>query len=165
MSSRGRRFLLFIPLWVALGLACAAAAAGSPASSASGTFAYLSATFNGVHVDGGNTMVDDLTATVSYTGTFSGTSTVQGMLILHADGTANFHDLETFTGTVNGVPGTVTFRLAGTTNRDGVVNATDAIVSATGALADLHGALSLVGTVPNPNGPVGTYSGEFRPGS
>jgi hypothetical protein len=165
MSSRGRRFLLLIPLSVVLGLACVATAAASPPSSASGTFAYLSATFNGVHVDGGNTIIDDLSATVSYTGTFSGTSTVEGMLILHADGTANFHDLETFTGTVNGVPGTVTFRLEGTTNRVGVVNGTDAIVSATGALAGLHGVLSFVGTVPSPNGPVGSYSGEIQTGS
>lgn len=165
MSSRGRRFLLLIPLSVALGLAYVATAAASPPSSASGTFAYLSATFNGVRVDGSNTIIDDLSATVSYTGTFSGTSTVEGMLILHADGTANFHDLETFTGTVNGVPGTVTFRLEGTTNRAGVVSGTDAIVSATGALADLHGVLSLVGTVPSPNGPVGSYSGEIQGGS
>jgi hypothetical protein len=165
MSSRGRRLLLLIPLSVVLGVARVGAAAASPPSSASGTFAYLSATFNGVHMDGGNTIIDDLRATVSYTGTFSGNSTVQGMLILHPDGTANFHDLETFTGTVNGVPGSVTFRLEGTTNREGVVNATDAIVSATGELAGLHGVLGLVGTVPNPNGPVGMYSGAIQAGS
>jgi hypothetical protein len=161
MSSTGRRLLLLLPLAALLAVACVAAAAASPPTPASGTFAYLAATFNGVRSEGGNTIIDDLSASVSYTGTFSGTSTVQGTLILHADGTANFRDVETFTGTVNGVPGTVTFRLEGRTDRAGVVNATDAVVSATGALADLHGVLSLVGTVPSPNGPVGTYSGQI----
>ena len=165
MSSRGRRFVLLIPLSVVLGQACVAAAAASPPSSASGTFTYVSATFNGVHVDGGNTVIDDLSATVAYTGTFSGTSSVEGMLILHADGTANFHDLEIFTGTVNGVPGSVTFRLEGTMNRAGVVNATDTVVNATGALEGLQGVLSLSGTVPSPNGPVGSYSGGIQVGS
>ena len=49
---------------------------------------------------------------MSYTGTFSGTSALHGILIFHADGSANAHDVETFTGTVNGVPGTVTSRRA-----------------------------------------------------
>jgi Protein of unknown function (DUF3224) len=165
MSSTGRRFQLLLPLAVLLAVACVTGAAASPPTSASGTFAYVAATFNGVRMEGGNTIIDDLSATVSYSGTFSGTSTVQGTLILHGDGTVNFRDVETFTGTVNGVPGTVTFRLEGTTNRAGVVNATDAIVSATGGVAGLHGVLSLVGTVPNPNGPVGTYSGQIQSGS
>jgi len=165
MSTKAQIRLLLTTACVFVAAAAAGGASASPPSSASGTFTYLSATFNGVHVHGGNTIIDDLSATVSYTGTFSGTSTVEGMLILHADGTANFHDLETFTGTVNGVPGSVTFRLEGRTNRAGVVNATDAIVGATGALAGLHGVLSLVGTVPNPNGPVGSYNGEIQTGS
>ena len=163
MFSKGRRFLLLVPLAALLAVVCVAGAAASPPTPASGTFAYVAATFNGVRSEGGNTIIDDLSATVSYTGTFSGTSTVQGTLILHADGTANFRDVETFTGTVNGLPGTVTFRLEGTTNRAGVVNATDAVVSATGALAGLHAVLGLVGTVPSPIGPVGTYTGQIQP--
>jgi hypothetical protein len=164
MFSKARRFLLLVPLATFLAVAGVTAAVAAAPTPATGTFTYVAATFNGVRVEGGNTIIDDLNATVSYTGTFDGTSTVEGKLILHADGTANFHDLETFTGTVNGTPGTVTFRLEGTTNRAGVVNATDTIVSAAGALAGLHGVLSLVGTVPNPNGPVGTYNGELQTG-
>lgn len=163
MFSKDRRFLLLVPLAALLAVVCVTGAAASPPMSASGTFAYVAATFNGVRSEGGNTIIDDLSATVSYSGTFSGTSTVQGTLILHADGTANFRDVETFTGTVNGVPGTVTFRLEGTANRAGVVNATDAVVSATGALTGLHGVLGLVGTVPSPIGPVGTYTGQIQP--
>ena len=54
-------------------------------------------------------LIIDVSATAAYTGTFVGTSTINGTLIIHADGSTNFHDTEVFTGTVNGVPGTVTF--------------------------------------------------------
>jgi hypothetical protein len=162
--SRTARLLPLLSIAVLLGLGTAAAAA-SPPMSAQGTFAYLASTFGGVRVEGGNTIIDDLSATVSYTGTFSGTSTLHGKLILHADGTANFHDVETFTGTVDGIPGTVTLSLEGATHPNGAVEATDTVLRATGALADLHGVLDLVGTVPSPSGPVGTYSGQLHTGS
>ena len=136
---------------------------GTPSISASGTFTYTSSTFNSIRSAGGNTIID-LSATVSYTGTFTGTSTLQGTLILHPNGTANFQDVETFTGTVNGVPGTVTLRLDGHTDRAGVITARDVITSATGELAGLHGVLSEVATL-GADGPVGTYSGEIVAGS
>ena len=69
------------------------------------------------------------------------------MLIIHADGSANFHDVEVFTGTVNGVPGTVTFNLNGLNDSELAVHATATIVGATGGLAGLHGVLHEVGTV------------------
>lgn len=161
---RTTRLLPLLPIAVLLGIGSTAAIA-SPPTSASGTFTYLASTFDGVRVEGGNTIIDNLSATVSYTGTFSGTSTLHGKLILHADGTANFHDVETFTGSVDGVPGTVTLSLEGATHPNGVVDATDTILRATGALTSLHGVLDLVGTVPSPSGPVGTYSGQFHTGS
>src|SRR5438105_8865224 len=127
---------------------------GTPSISASGTFTYTSSTFNSTRSAGGNTFID-LSATVSYTGTFSGISTVQGTLIIHADGSANFYDVETFTGTVNGVTGTVTFNLTGRNGPSVDIGATDTIVSATGDLAGLHGVLSEVATL-GANGPIGT---------
>jgi Protein of unknown function (DUF3224) len=163
-TTTAKRLLALTPIAALLAVICVTAAASQPAT-ATGTFTYLASTFNGVRFEGGNTIIDDLHATVSYTGTLSGTSTLQGKLILHADGTANFHDIETFTGTVAGVPGSVTLRLEGATNPNGVVNATDTVLSSTGALANLHGVLDLVGTVPNPSGPVGTYSGWVRAGN
>jgi Protein of unknown function (DUF3224) len=77
---------------------------------------------------------------------------------------ANFHDVEIFTGTVNGVPGTVTFNLNGSNDPTAALKATDTIVSATGDLAGLDGVLNEVGTV-GPNGPVGTYTGQIQFGS
>lgn len=150
----------------------ATGAAASPPTEVSGTFTTTSATFSSVREVGGNTIID-LTSTVSYTGTFTGTSIVQGTLILHSGGTgapfppwrANFHDVETFTGTVNGVPGTVTFNLNGSNDPSGAIKATYTIVSATGELAGLHGVLSQVGKIETPSGPFGTYTGQIQFGS
>ncbi len=161
-------FVLSLILFALLALLGVRTAFASPLTPANGTLTYTSATFNNMRSAGGNTIID-LSATVSYTGTYKGTSTVHGTLIFHSGGTgaqfppwrANFHDVETFTGTVNGVPGTVTFNLDGSSDPTGAFKATDTIVSATGDLAGLHGVLSEVGTV-GANGPVGTYSGEIH---
>jgi len=84
-------------------------------------------------------------------------------LIFHPNGTANFHDVETFTGTVNGVPGTVTFELNGSSDPALVVSATAVILSATGELAHLDGVLSEAAVVLDKAvGPVGTYTGKIH---
>jgi len=162
MSTRTRiRLLLFIAC-VLLAAIAAGGATASPPTSANGTLTYQGATFNSVRQAGGNIIID-LSATVAYTGTFTGTSTLHGTLIFHTNGTANFHDVETFTGTVNGVPGTVTFNLDGSSDTAAVVSATDVIVSASGELAGLHGVLSEAAVVYDPAiGPVGTYSGQIE---
>src|SRR6266516_3707681 len=68
----------------------------------------------------------------AYTGSLVGTSTINGTLILHADGSASYHDTEVFTGTVNGVAGTLTFNLNGVNDSELAVHATATIVGATG---------------------------------
>ena len=152
--------LLVVQFAAALALVAATAVSASAPTAASGTVGNTSATFNSVRVAGGNLIID-LTATAAYTGTFTGTSTIDGRLIVHADGSATFHDVEVFTGTVNGVAGTVTFALNGSNDSSLAVHATATIVDATGGLVGLHGALHEVGTVVLPNGPVGTYSGKI----
>ena len=162
MSTMGRVRLLLVTTVALLAAVAASGASASPPTAASGSFTYTSSTFNSVRTAGGNTIID-LSATVSYTGTFSGTSTLHGILIFHADGSANAHDFETFTGTVNGVPGTVTFHLT-VWNGPGFTDfhATDTIISASGGLAGLHGVLNWEDvTLVMPNGPRGTYSGEL----
>ena len=153
------------PLAVLLGVAAlmvaATAASAAPPGAASGTYRYTSSAFESFRTAGGNTIIE-LTATVEYTGTLTGTSTVHGTVIVHADGSANFHDVEVFTGTVNGVPGTVTLNLAGSNDAALEVRATSTITSATGALASLKGVLRLTGTVVFPEGPVGTYTGSIH---
>jgi hypothetical protein len=152
--------LLLVPLGVLAAIVATTAAAASPPTLASGTVGNTSSTFNSVRAADGNLIIE-LTATATYTGTFSGTSTLEGRLIIHADGSANFQDVEIFTGTVNGVPGTVTFNLNGSNNAALDVHATATITGATGQLAGLRGVLHEVGTVVIPNGPVGTYTGQI----
>lgn len=162
---RGTKVLMLFAALAAITLVAAPGAVASPSTTASGTFTYTSSTFNSTRDADGNLIVD-LSATVSYTGTFSGTSTVEGTLIIHfKDGSANFHDVETFSGTVNGVPGTVTFNLTGG-NGPGFANfhATATIISASGGLAGLHGVLNWEGVTLGDNGPVGTYSGQIQSG-
>lgn len=162
---RGAKVLMAFAALAPVALIAAPGAVASPPTTASGTFIYTSSTFDSTRTAGSNTIID-LSATGSYTGTFSGTSTVEGTLIFHADGSANFHDVETFTGTVNGVPGTVTFNLTGR-NGPGFTNfhATDTIISASGNLADLHGVLNWERASLGANGPVGTYSGQILSGT
>jgi Protein of unknown function (DUF3224) len=160
MSTAKRLRLLLVPLFVGLAAFVTSGAAASPPTQASGTVVTTSSTFNSVRQAGGNLIIE-LSATASYTGTFSGTSTLSGILIIHADGSANFHDVETFTGTVNGVPGAVTFNLDGSNDSTLAIHATATIIDASGDLAGLHGVLHEVGTVVLPNGPVNTYSGSI----
>jgi hypothetical protein len=167
MSTTARFRLLLVAVVVLLAAVAASGAAASPPISASGSLTYQSATFNSIRSAGGNTIID-LSATVAYTGTFNGTSTLSGTLTLHPDGTANFRDVEIFTGTVNGIAGTATFALDGRGDASSptVVSATAAIVSATGGLAGLHGVLHEDAVVLDPAvGPVGTYSGQIRLGA
>ena len=164
MSTRVRLRLLLMPLLALLVVAGVADAAASP-TSPSGSFTYTSSTFNNTRVIGSDTFID-LDATVTYTGT-QGTSIVRGLLVLHADGTANFWDIETFSGKVNGTPGTLVFFLHGSGSvvpaGVGAFNGTQTIVSGTGDLANLRGVLRQVGTVPKPvPGPLGTYTGKLR---
>jgi len=161
MSSRSRYRLLLVPLALLLAVGGVIPAAAAPPTPVSGTFTTTSATILNVRVAGGNTIID-LRTTIDYTGTFTGSSVVEGHLIIHADGSANFRDVETFTGTVNGVPGTVTWNLTG----GGTIPeyyGTQVITHATGDLAGLHGVLRQVGQVLDPAvGPFGTYTGKIH---
>jgi Protein of unknown function (DUF3224) len=155
--------LLLITLAAILAPVGATGAAAAPSSStASGEFVTQpGAIFTNIRDLGNGVTIVDLTAHVTYTGTFTGTSIVQGFIVFHRNGSAIFHDTETFTGTVNGKSGTVTFKLTGTAGPAGDVHATQAIVRGTGELANLHGALEQVGTVLE-NGPAGTYTGQIN---
>jgi hypothetical protein len=160
MSKSLRLRLPVVVLVVAAITFAADSAPASPPATVSGNYVYTDSWFESVRSAGGNAIIE-LNATVEYTGTFTGTSTVHGVLIAHADGRATFHDVEVFTGTVNGVPGTVTLNVAGSNDAQLIVKATSTIVSATGGLAGLQGTLTLAGSVRVPQGPYGTYSGKI----
>jgi hypothetical protein len=135
------------------------AAAAQPIQ-ASGTWTTTSANFTGQRTVGTNTIVD-ITYTGIKTGTFDGTVVGQGYIVFHADGTAENHTVEVFTGTVNGTPGTVTFNVPGPADASGSLKGNLSIMSGTGELANLHGTLHLVGSVPPCCLPEGTYAGTI----
>jgi hypothetical protein len=126
---------------------------------ANGTFVTNSTTIISEMDDKFNTIID-LRSVVTYTGTLEGTSTLEGTLTVHHDESAEFKGVETFTGLVNGTPGTLTFEIEGNSNVYQEIQLTNAIVSGTGGLADLQGMLSKAGILRD-NGPVGTYTGQI----
>jgi hypothetical protein len=162
MSLTTRLRIVLVVLAAVLALAGVSAAAASPPGT-HGTFTTTSTSFANIRMVGDDTYIEN-TATIAYTGTFSGTSTVRGNLIFHPDGSAIFFDIETFTGTVNGIPSVVTFYLSGGGNiTTGTYEGTQEIVNASGALANLHGKISQVGKVVDKDkGPFGTYTGQLR---
>jgi hypothetical protein len=161
MRNTSRLRLLLVPLVAVVAAATATTgAAAAPPTRVSGTVGNTSATFESIRAAGDNLIIE-LSATASYTGALVGTSTIKGTLIVHADGSASYHDVEVFTGTLNGVSGTITFNLNGYNDFDLAVHATATILDATGGLAGLHGVLHEVQTVVLPTGPVGTYSGSI----
>jgi hypothetical protein len=151
--------LLLLTLVAVLALVGVTGASASTPTSASGTFRY-SGEATSCRTAGGNTICEFPATVVTYTGTFDGTSTGPVTLTIHADGSANFHGFFTFTGTVNGIPGTVTFEANGAGTSDLQFQATLTSVKGTGALATLHAVLKQVGTVEDH--PVGTYTGQIH---
>ena len=151
--------LVQLTLVAVLALLGVTGAAASPPTSASGTFRYTGEPTS-CRPAGGNTICEFAPTVVIYTGTFDGTSTGPNTLTIHADGSANFHGFYTFTGTVNGIPGTVTFEANGAGTSDLQFQATLTSVRGTGALATLHAVLTQVGTVEDH--PVGTYTGQIH---
>jgi Protein of unknown function (DUF3224) len=159
-KSKSLFYPLVAPLVVLIALVGATAATAAPRETASGDFVSTSTTINGIRTAGPTTFID-LSFTVSYSGTLTGTSVVEGTLTAHKNDSGNFHGVETFTGTVNGVPGTLSFDLVARNNPAGVEHGTARIRGATGELAGLHGVLHQAGTVEGPPGPAGTYSGRI----
>lgn len=160
VSTIARVCVALVALMAVFAVGGVGSAAASTTLPASGTFAYGPATVDSVSQDGGNVIMT-VTCAVTYTGTLSGTGRVRGTLILHADGSANFHEVGTFTGTMNGMAGTLTFNIDGTgRGNPTVIQSHAVIVRGTGTLADLHGVINEVGTLSQGN-PVGTYSGQI----
>ena len=109
--------LVLLTLVAVLTLVGVTGASASAPTTASGTFKYTGEATS-CRPAGGNTICEFPDTVVTYTGTFDGTSTGRTTLTIHADGSANFHDVYIFTGTVNGIPGTVTFEATGAGTSD-----------------------------------------------
>ena len=145
--------LLLVVVITAIGLAAL------PQKEASGTFTTRSTTIISEIDDKFNTVIN-LRSVITYTGTLEGTSTLEGTLIVYRDESGSFQGVETFTGLVNGIPGTLTFKLEGNSDQYQAIQIDNIITSGTGALASLRGELSKTGIIKD-NGPVGTYTGQI----
>lgn len=126
---------------------------------AGGSFITTSTTIHSLMEDKFNEVID-LSSTVTYTGMLEGTSVLNGTLTVHRDGSANFQGVETFTGSVNGTPGTLTFKVTGSSDLYQTIKLTNLITSGTGELASLDGMILKTGIIKD-NGPVGTYTVQF----
>ena len=133
--------------------------AAPPTTEASGTFIATSTTIHSVTDDKFNEIID-LSSTMTYTGTLEGTSILQGTLTVHRDGSGIFQGVETFTGSLNGIPGGFTFSVTGTSDLYQAIQLTSTITSGTGGLASFRGTLSKAAIIKD-NGPVGTYTGQI----
>ena len=146
--------LLLVTLIAGIGLAAL------PRAEARGTFITTSTTIQNAMDDKFNTIIE-LSSTVLYTGTLQGTSTLQGTLTVRRDGSATFRGIETFTGLVDGIPGTLTFKLEGSSDLYQAIQIKNIITNGTGGLSNLQGQISKVGIIKD-NGPVGTYAGQIN---
>jgi hypothetical protein len=133
-----------------------AAAAGPPVV-ASGSYQQLSFVPSNFRTADGVTFFD-FTEHDSLSGTFSGTSVIEGSCMTRASGQTLCQALETFMGTVAGRGGsgdTVTFRDVVNIESTGAAHGSFTVVAGTGALANLHGHGTFAGTS------TGSYTGLF----
>jgi Protein of unknown function (DUF3224) len=147
--------LAFVPLVFGAGTRAAEAA---PPTSASGTFSPSALPTNVVMRSAGpNTIITETTTDV-LSGTLSGTSVFQERIVVRADGSFTQHDVQTFTGTVNGVAGTSTSVLAFSGDATSF-HGHFVFVSGTGGLANLRGQGTFEGSTTTG---VGTYTGQIK---
>ena len=128
-------------------------------SAVSGAFITTSTTVHSSMEDKFNTIIE-LSSATTYTGTLEGTSTLSGTLVLHRDESGDFKGIETFTGSVDGKPGTLTFQVTGSSDLYQATQLTNSVTGGTGSLANLQGGLLKVGIIKD-NGPEGTYTGQI----
>jgi hypothetical protein len=147
-----KTILLFV---MALPLLLTPLAHANPPTTATGTF---TATFTilAVTTAGGNTIIT-VNETATLTGSFVRTRIAQGSEIIHPDGSFIASDTGTFTGTVNGVSGTLV--IAGHSTGTGGTGAGSFVINqGTDDLADVHGLGPFQFTATGPTSTTGTYS-------
>ncbi len=108
----------------------------------------------------GNTIIA-VTEIATLSGFFTGTRIAQGSEVIHPDGTFNAHDTGIFTGTANGVAGTLV--ITGESNGIGGTGSGDFIVGqGTTGLSGVHAQGPFQFTATGPTGATGTYSIQFH---
>jgi hypothetical protein len=131
-----RKFVSLLVAAVAVGVAAVPALA-SPPTPSSGTFSLVTATVTSSTTAGGNTFLT-VTRTAALTGTYTGTSTDEARIIIHADGSASITGSGVCACTVDGRSGTIEYRFEGTGIFPATVDGQYVIGHGTGGLEGLH---------------------------
>src|SRR5712692_1479349 len=145
MKNLGSALLLLASLSLML---AAPVAYGSPPIQANGTATFIPGSVINTTTADGNTIITYNFVEVD-TGTFVGTRVGVERDVIHPDGTATFHGVGTFTGTVDGRAGTATLIAQGTYSvivcGPGTTSGSFVFMAGTGGLATLRGQGSFVG--------------------
>ncbi len=113
-----------------------------------------------ITVSGGNTIIT-VAETASLSGFFTGTRIAQGSEIIHPDGTFNAHDTGIFTGTINGMSGTLVIN--GESSGIGITGAGNFTVGqGTQGLTGVHAQGPFQFTATGPTTTAGTYSVQLH---
>ena len=137
-----RFFIPFVTIGVVVLIAMRSIGlAVSPRIEASGNFSMAPTTSHSITEDKFNETID-LSTALTYTGALESTSTLHGTLTVRRDGSTTFIGMETFTGLVNGTPGTLTFKVVGSSDPYQTMQLTNTITSGTGELISLRGVIS-----------------------
>ena len=131
------------------------AAAAGPPITASGGFTQVSFVQSNVR-GAGRTTHFDFTEHDSLTGTFDGTSVIDGSCVVRPSGQTVCHASEEFTGTVAGESGTATFNDVVFIDGTGAVHGAFSVITGTGDLTGLHGHGTFEGSAGT-----GTYTGRL----
>ena len=107
-----------------------------------GTAVVTSYVITATRQEGGNTIMT-LEVSATLTGILQGTSQATETAIVYPNGTTNIQAVETFTGSVNGVSGTLVFKSLGTLDAAGTLEGSFTILSASDCLDGVRGHGSL----------------------
>jgi len=150
-----RKLLVLVAVIMVLSMMLIPALAVPPGNAA-GEWTYTVLDMDGEEV-GCNTVIS-MTDEGTFDGTFVGTETEDGMVVIHCNGKWSFKGNLSFEGTVNGSqPGTMEMRIVGTSSDGTLWQGTWVILSGTEGLATLRGQ----GTWWGPGGHL-EYAGNYH---
>jgi hypothetical protein len=121
----------------ALAAFVAANASAAPPSPVTGTFSVVNTTITSTRTAGGNTFIT-LTRTAVVSGTFTGTTIDEVLLVMHANGTTSLRGAGTCTCAIEGRTGTFDYRFQGSGIFPTSGSGHYVVTHGTGGLAGLH---------------------------
>ena len=142
---KSRSLFVITVVMVALLFTLSAAAHAGPPKEAGGDFSYIASPAGPPKVAGGNMFIPSYDEAI-WEGTFEGTSTEDGMVVLHCNGKVSFKGTALFVGEVDGRSGTLEISQVGQCcDEQGHWKIQWVILSGTDGLATLRGQGTMFG--------------------